>query len=78
MEAESASNAFESDLKELEELVRQLESGDLPLEQAISLYEKASALSETCRKRLEEAETRIEILVRKGNSVTPQPFEENH
>ncbi len=66
---------FESDLEELEKVVRQLESGDLPLEQSLGLFEKGMALSDACRKRLEEVETRIEMLIKKGGKATPQPWQ---
>ena len=66
--------SFEAGLQELELIVKELESGDLPLERALELFEKGMRLSETCRKQLEEAETRIEILVRKGDKIQPEPF----
>lgn len=66
--------SFEAGLAELETIVKEMESGDLPLERALELFEKGMRLSETCRKQLEEAETRIEILTRKGNKIEPEPF----
>ena len=66
--------SFEAGLQELELIVKEMESGDLPLERALQLFEKGMRLSETCRKQLEEAETRIEVLVRKGDKVQPEPF----
>ena len=65
---------FESGLQELESIVREMESADLPLERALELFENGMRLSESCRKQLEEAETRIEILVRKGDKIQPEPF----
>ncbi len=65
---------FEAGLNELEAVVKELESGDLPLEQSLALFEKGVALSEACRKQLEEAESRVEILLRKGDRVQPEPF----
>ncbi|MGA3023564.1 MAG: exodeoxyribonuclease VII small subunit [Bryobacteraceae bacterium] len=65
---------FEAGLQELENIVREMESGDLPLERALELFEKGMKLSEACRKQLEEAETRVELLVRKGDKVQPEPF----
>lgn len=69
--------SFESALEELEKVVKQLESGDLPLEEALRLFERGIQLSETCRKQLEDAETRIEILMKKDGKIEPQPFPEN-
>jgi exodeoxyribonuclease VII small subunit len=65
---------FESGLAELETVVKQLESGDLPLEKALELFERGMQLSENCRKQLEEAETKVEMLTRRGGAVTPEPF----
>jgi exodeoxyribonuclease VII small subunit len=66
--------SFEDGLKELEEVVRELEGGELPLEKALERFERGVALAEACRKQLEEAESRVEILLKKNDQVTPQPF----
>ena len=66
--------SFEAGLQELERIVKEMESGELPLERALELFEKGMQVSETCRKQLQEAETRVEILVRKGDKVQPEPF----
>ena len=65
---------FEASLEELEKIVQQLEAGDLPLEKSLELFERGVGLSEACRKQLEDAETRIEILLKKGRKVEPAPF----
>ena len=65
---------FESCLEELEKVVRELEGGDLPLERSIELFEKGVALSESCRKQLEDAETRVETLMRKDGKIQAEPF----
>ena len=65
---------FESGLDELEKVVRELESGDLPLERSLELFEKGMALSEMCRKQLLDAETRLEMLIRKEGKLQPEPF----
>ena len=59
---------------ELEKVVKELEAGDLPLERSLELFEKGMALSETCRKQLENAETRVEMLIRKEGKIQPEPF----
>jgi exodeoxyribonuclease VII small subunit len=69
-----ASPSFEASLAELEALVKQLESADVPLEKAIQLFERATKLSEACRKLLTEAETKIEILLKKEGGVEAAPF----
>ena len=66
--------SFEAGLAELESVVKQLESGELPLDKALELFEKGMQLSETCRKQLEEAETRVEILTRRGGGMQAEPF----
>ena len=65
---------FETCLDELEKVVKELEAGDLPLERSIELFEKGMGLSDTCRKQLEEAETRVETLIRKEGKIQPEPF----
>jgi exodeoxyribonuclease VII small subunit len=74
-EKESAPVPFEKGIEALEEIVKQLESGDLPLEKALALFEQGMTLSTACRKQLQEAEARVEVLVRQGEAVTPEPFE---
>ena len=72
-----AEKKFEAALARLEELVKELETGDLPLERSLKLFEEGIKLSRLCNKRLEDAERRVEILVKdKFGSVTARPFEE--
>ncbi|MFN7996823.1 MAG: exodeoxyribonuclease VII small subunit [Bryobacteraceae bacterium] len=66
--------SFEACLDELEKVVKELEGGDLPLERSLELFEKGMNLSDTCRKQLEEAETRVEMLIRKEGKLQPEPF----
>jgi len=68
-------STFEQSLDELEGVVRQLESAELPLEKSLELFERGMALSETCRQQLTAAETRVEILLKKGQNVVAEPFE---
>ena len=68
---------FEAGLQELESIVKEMETGELPLERAITLFEQGMKLSEACRKQLEEAETRVEILTRRAGEIQPQPFKNN-
>ncbi len=51
--------SFEDAMKELEVVVGQLESGDVPLDQSIKLYERGAALKEHCQKKLAEAEEKV-------------------
>ena len=65
---------FETSLDGLEQVVRELEGGDLPLERSLELFERGMALSDSCRKQLEAAETRVEMLIRKEGKLTAEPF----
>ena len=67
--------SFELGLQNLEAIVKEMESGELPLERAIDLFERGMQLSAACRRQLEEAETRVEILTRRAGEVQPQPFD---
>ena len=72
--SEPNAGSFETSLDELEKLVKELESGDLPLDRSLDLFSRGMQLSETCRKQLEEAETRVEQLIRKDGAYKPEPF----
>ncbi len=74
MPEEQKPASFEACLEELEKVVKELESGDLPLERALDLFERGVQLSDSCRKQLEEAEARVEILTRKDGKLQPEPF----
>ncbi len=65
---------FEASLDELEKVVKQLEAGDLSLDRSIELFERGVNLSDTCRKQLEDAETRVEVLIRKEGKIAAEPF----
>ena len=73
-EEQSPSPTFEASLEELERIVKELEKGDLPLEQSLTLFESGMRLSGNCKRQLEEAETRVEILMKKGTDVVAVPF----
>ena len=61
----------------LEEIVQKLEQGDLPLEQSLKLFEEGIRLSRICNTRLEEAERKVEILLKdKAGNMIVKPFEE--
>ena len=66
---------FEESLGELEAIVKQLESSDLPLEKSIELFERGVKLSDDCRKQLLDAETRVEVLMKRGSQVEPEEFD---
>jgi len=58
---------FESSLQELERIVRNLENGDLALEESLKLFEDGVKLSRECQERLNQAERRIEVLLKDEN-----------
>ena len=69
-------DSFEKNLERLDSIVHEMEDPELPLERALLLYEEGMKLSEVCHKQLEEAEGRIEVLMKKaGGKVVAEPFE---
>lgn len=68
--------SFEKGLAELEKIVRDLESGNAPLEQSIESYERGMALKKHCENKLSEAQTKIEkITISETGAVKTEPFE---
>lgn len=57
--------SFEDQLKQLENVVNQLEGGDLPLEDSLKLFEEGMKLSDSCKKELDAAEGRVQVLLQK-------------
>lgn len=69
--------SFEASLEALEQIVQELEQGDLPLEKSLELFEQGIGLSRQCQERLSQAERRIEILLRDNQGRTAvSEFEE--
>jgi len=68
---------FEECLQRLESIVKEMEKGDLPLEQSLKLFEEGIALSDSCRKELDAAEGKIEILLKHDGKLRPEPFAES-
>jgi len=66
---------FEDCLQRLEQIVDELERGNVPLEQALKLFEEGLKHSSSCRKELEEAEGKVEILLRQNGKLQPEPYE---
>ena len=76
MKTDEQPKSFEASLESLEKIVQQLENGDLPLEKSLELFEDGIRLSRQCQERLNQAERRIETLLRdnQGRPVA-SPFE---
>ncbi len=69
--------SFEKNLERLDSIVHQLEDADLPLEKALQIYEEGMKLSEVCQKQLQEAEGRIQVLMKRaGGKIVAEPFEQ--
>ena len=66
---------FEDAMKELEDIVKRLESGDLSLEESLKIFEEGIALSRYCFKKLEEAEKRVSNLIKDEEGIKREPFE---
>ena len=66
---------FEEGLERLEKIVLELEKGEVPLERSLTLFEEGMQLSATCRKQLEEAEGKVEILLKQNGKLQTEPFE---
>ncbi|MBF0467683.1 MAG: exodeoxyribonuclease VII small subunit [Desulfamplus sp.] len=67
---------FETSMEELEEIVRELESGNLPLEEAIKKFEIGMNCSRFCLEKLDETEKKITLLMADTNGeITQQPFD---
>ena len=70
--------SFEDALKALEDVVRRLESGEVPLDESIDLYERGETLRKHCQARLDAAQARIEAIVAgaDGKPTGLRPFDE--
>ena len=69
---------FESALKSLEDIVAQLEAGDLTLDRALELFEEGIRVSRFCSSRLDEAERKVEILIKTADGTIKEvPFTED-
>lgn len=66
---------FEECLDRLEKIVNELEKGDVPLDRALELFDEGMKLSGSCRKELEEAEGKVEILLKRDGKLQPEPYQ---
>jgi exodeoxyribonuclease VII small subunit len=73
--ADGTKPSFESLMEELEKIVGQLEGGELSLEKSIELFEKGMGLAKKGMKTLDNAEKRVEMLVREDGKVKTVPFD---
>ena len=66
---------FEAALEELEALVTRMEEGELPLEEALRLFERGIRLTRDCQQALREAEQKVDLLMEKAGDADTAPFE---
>ncbi len=66
---------FEQAMDRLEEIVSELENGDVPLEKAIDLFQQGMKLSQVCGSKLEEVERKIEMIVEEDGELRKKPFQ---
>lgn len=69
--------AFEQSLAELEQLVQQMESGDMSLEQSLKAFEKGVKLTRECQKALTEAEQKVQILLEENGQLKTGTFSQS-
>lgn len=65
---------FEDALRKLEEILRKMEAGDMTLEESIKAFEEGIKLSRLCAERLDEAERKVEILLKEDEKLITKPF----
>jgi exodeoxyribonuclease VII small subunit len=66
---------FEESLKKLESIVERMEKGELGLEESLKLFEEGVNLSTACKKELDEAEGKVQILIKqRDGSLSSEPF----
>lgn len=65
---------FEQALSELEGIVKQLETGNMPLEESLKAYERGISLKKLCDHKLSQAQLKIEEIVAKGDQIETKPF----
>jgi len=69
-----AKEKFEDTLRKLEDLLRKMEGGEMPLEESLKAFEEGIRLSRLCTERLDEAERRVEILLKEDEQVSIKKF----
>jgi exodeoxyribonuclease VII small subunit len=67
--------SFEEAMDQLERIVAMLESGDVPLEKAIELFQEGMKLSQLCGQKLEQVERKIEVLLEQEGGLVKKPFQ---
>lgn len=71
-----AKKTFETALARLEEIARELEEGDLTLENSLKKFDEGIKLADFCNTKLTEAKAKVEILLNKDGELSTKPFDE--
>ncbi len=71
-----AKEKFEEALEKLEEIVKRMEAGEMTLEESLKAFEEGIKLARFCAKKLDEADRRVELLLRKEGELVTKPFAE--
>ncbi len=74
MPRKKSTTLFEDSMAELEQLVEQMEQGDISLEESLKSFERGIKLTRTCQKALQDAEQKVQILLEKNGKQTLEPF----
>ncbi|MDO9214714.1 MAG: exodeoxyribonuclease VII small subunit [Methylococcales bacterium] len=74
MPRKKTTTLFEDSLAELEQLVSQLEQGDISLEESLKSFERGVSLTRTCQKALQDAEQKVQILLEKNGNLSLESF----
>jgi exodeoxyribonuclease VII small subunit len=74
MSRKKTASLFEDSMDELEKLVEQMEQGDISLEESLKAFERGIKLTRTCQQALQEAEQKVQILLKKNGQQTLEPF----
>lgn len=74
MPRKKSTTLFEDSMAELEQLVEQMEQGDITLEESLLSFERGIKLTRACQKALQDAEQKVQILLEKDGKQTLEPF----
>ena len=74
MRSKMAKEKFEEALDRLEDLVRKMEAGEMTLEESLKAFEEGTRLARLCARKLDEAERRVEILLKQGEALVTKPL----
>ena len=67
--------SFEEALAKLEQITKELEEGNLPLEESLKYFDEGVKLAEYCNSKLNDSQKKVEILLKKNNTFEPEPFQ---